>query len=216
MHLHCWFYLETGSDSHLHYRFYLETGSDYHLHCRFYLKTSSDVHAPLYKTNCQPHTSIPPAHELSQSHFYRFTLTSQNIHSLSTWFGYGSCIFQWYWYIIFFNILSIFIWSIFIFMFLCILYLYIFLFLAFDLYLIMLPHFTWKNFFCIYFMFIFFWHFIDQVVWTTDLPHHKNQVSTLAMSHSLLMWPFHGSLFQLLYEIFSNIFYFFMQTNKCN
>ena len=41
-------------------------------------------------------------------------------------------------------------------MFLCILYLYIFLFLAFDLYLIMLPHFTWKKFLCIYFMFIIF------------------------------------------------------------
>ena len=65
MHLHCRFYLETGSDSHLHCQFYLETGSDYHLHCRFYLKTGSDVHAPLYKTNCQPHTSIPPTHELS-------------------------------------------------------------------------------------------------------------------------------------------------------
>ena len=35
-------------------------------------------------------------------------------------------------------------------------YIYIFLFLAFNLYLIMLPHFTWKNFLCIYFMFIFF------------------------------------------------------------
>ena len=111
---------------------------------------------PLYKTNCRPHTSIPPTHELSQSHFSRFTLTSQDIHSLSTWFGHGSCIFQWYWYVFFSNILSIFIWSIFIFMFLCILHLYIFLFLAFDLYLIMLPHFTWKNFLCIYFMFIFF------------------------------------------------------------
>ena len=81
---------------------------------------------------------------------------------------------------------------------------------------IMLPHFTWKNFLCIYFMFIFFLHFIDQVVLTMDLPHHKNQVSTLAMSHSLLMWPFHGSLFQLLYEIFSNIFCFFLLTNNCN
>ena len=35
-------------------------------------------------------------------------------------------------------------------------FIYIFLFLAFDLYLIMFPHFTWKNFLCIYFMFIFF------------------------------------------------------------
>ena len=53
-----------------------------HHHCRFYLKTGSDVHAPLYKTNRRPHTSIPPTHELSQSHFSRFTLTSQEIHSL--------------------------------------------------------------------------------------------------------------------------------------
>ena len=68
---------------HLHCRFYLETDSDSHLHCRFYLKTGSDVHAPLYKTNCRPHTLIPPTHELSQSHFSRFTLTSQDIHSLS-------------------------------------------------------------------------------------------------------------------------------------
>ena len=113
--------------------------------------------------------------------------------------------------------LSIFIWSIFIFMFHCILHLYIFLFLAFDLYLIMLPHFTWKNFFVHIFYVHIFSHFIDQVVWTTDIPHHKNQVFTLAMSHSLLMWPFHGSLFQLLlYEIFSNIFCFLMLTNKCN
>ena len=65
-----------------------------------------------------------PTHELSQSHFSHFTLTSQDIHSLSTWFGHGSCIFQWYLYV-FSNILSIFIWSIFIFMFLCILHLYI-------------------------------------------------------------------------------------------
>ena len=68
---------------HLHCRFYLETGSDSHLHCRFYLKTGSDVHASLYKTSCRPHTSIPPTHELSQSHFSCFTLTSQDIHSLS-------------------------------------------------------------------------------------------------------------------------------------
>ena len=39
---------------------------------------------------------------------------------------------------------------------------------------------------------------------------------TRTMSHSLLMWPFHDSLFQLLYEIFFNIFCFFMLTNKCN
>ena len=67
---------------------------------------------PLYKINCRPHTSITPTHELSQSYFSRFTLTSQDIHSLSTWFGHGSCIFQWYWYVVFSNILSIFIWSI--------------------------------------------------------------------------------------------------------
>ena len=82
MHLHCRFYLETDSNSHLHCRFYLKTGSDSNFHCRFYLKTGSDVHAPLYKTNCWPHTSIPPTHELSQSHFSCFTLTSQEIHSL--------------------------------------------------------------------------------------------------------------------------------------
>ena len=35
--------------------------------------------------------------------------------------------------------------------------------------------------------------------------HHKNQVSTLAMIHSLQMWPFQTSLRQLLYEIFSNL-----------
>ena len=68
---------------HLHYRLYLQTGSDVNFHCRFYLKTDNDVHAPLYKTNCRPHTSIPPTHKLSQSHFSRFTLTSQDIHSLS-------------------------------------------------------------------------------------------------------------------------------------
>ena len=68
---------------HLHWRFYLETGSDSNFHCWFYLKTGSDVHAPLYKTNCRPHISIPPTHELSRSHFSHFTLTSQDIHSLS-------------------------------------------------------------------------------------------------------------------------------------
>ena len=67
---------------HLHCRFYLQTDSDINFHCRFYLKTGSDVHAPLYKTNRRPHTSIPPTHELSQSHFSCFTLTSQEIHSL--------------------------------------------------------------------------------------------------------------------------------------
>ena len=41
----------------------------------------------------------------------------------------------------------------------------------------------------------------------TDLPHHKNQVSTLAMIHSFLMWPFQTILFQLSYEIFSNILF---------
>ena len=144
---------------HLHCRFYLKTDSDSHLHCQFYLKTDGDVYAALYKINCRPHTSILPTHELSQSHFPCFTLTSQEIHSLSTWFGHGSCIFQWYWYVVFSNILSIFILSIFICMFLCILHLYIFLFLAFDLYLIMLPHFTWKIVLCIYFMFIYFFVF---------------------------------------------------------
>ena len=82
MHLHCWFYLQTDSDINFHCRFYLKTGSDINFHCWFYLKTGSDVHTPLYKTNRRPHTSIPPTHELSQSHFSRFTLTSQEIHSL--------------------------------------------------------------------------------------------------------------------------------------
>ena len=148
--------LKLSHCSHLHYWFYLKTDSDSNFHCRFYLKTGSDVHAPLYKTNRWPHTSIPPIHELSQSHFSCFTLTSQDIHSLSMWFGHGSCIFQWYWYVVFSNILSIFIWSICIFMFLCILHLYIFLFLAFDLYLIMLPYF----FVLIFYVHIFL-HFID-------------------------------------------------------
>ena len=83
MHLHCRFYLQTGSDINFHCRFYLKTDSDINFHCRFYLKTGSDVHASLYKTNRRPHTSIPPTHELSQSHFSRFTPTSQEIHSLS-------------------------------------------------------------------------------------------------------------------------------------
>ena len=82
MHLHRRFYLQTDSDINFHCRFYLKTGSDINFHYRFYLKTDSDVHAPLYKTNRWPHTSIPPTHELSQSHFLRFTLTSQEIHSL--------------------------------------------------------------------------------------------------------------------------------------
>ena len=59
-----------------------KTGSDINFHCQFYLKIDSDVHAPIYKTNRRPHISIPPTHELSQSHFSCFTLTSQDIHSL--------------------------------------------------------------------------------------------------------------------------------------
>ena len=43
-------------------------------------------------------------------------------------------------------------------MFLCILHLYIFLFLAFDLYLIMLSYFTWKNF-CAYILCLYFFAF---------------------------------------------------------
>ena len=69
---------------HLYCRFYLETDSDSHLHCRFYLKTCSDVHAPYVKQIAgHIYRSHPPTHELSQSHFSRFTLTSQDIHSLS-------------------------------------------------------------------------------------------------------------------------------------
>ena len=127
------------------------------LHCRFYLKTGSDVQAPLYKTNCRPHTLIPPTHELSQSHFSRFTLTYQEIHSLYViWSWLICCLLQY----------SIYIHLIYIYIHVSLhsTFIYIFLFLVFDLYLIMLPHFTWKNFLCIYFMFIFFLNFIDQVV----------------------------------------------------
>ena len=184
MHFHCRFYLVTGSDSHLHCWFYLKTNCDSNFPCRFYLKTDSDVHAPLYKINCQSHTSISPTHEFSQSHFSRFTLTSQDIHSLSTWFGHGSCIFQWYWYVVFSNILYIFIWS-------------------------YVATFYLEDFFVHIFYVHIFFAFYRSGGMNNGPPHHKNQVSTLAMSHSLLMWPFHGSLFQLLYEIFFNIFYFY-------
>ena len=135
-------------------------------------QTGSDVHAPYIKqTAGHIHLSHPPTNYPSLISHVSLSLFKTS--TLSTWFGHGSCIFQWYWYVVFSNILSIFIWSIFIFMFLCILHLYIFLFIAFDLYLIMLPHFTWKNFFHIFYAHIFL-HFIDKVVWTTDLPHHKN------------------------------------------
>ena len=67
---------------HLHCRFYLQTGSDINFHYRFYLKTGSDVHAPLYKINCRPHTSIPThPRTLSvsfltfHSHFSRYPLS---------------------------------------------------------------------------------------------------------------------------------------------
>jgi len=99
------------------------------------------------------HRSHPPTN--SHSLISHVSLSHLKKSTLSTWFSHGSYIFQWYWYVVFSNILSIFIWSIFIFMFLCILHLYIFLFLAFDLYLIMLPYFTWKNFF----VHIFYVHF---------------------------------------------------------
>ena len=66
LHLHCRFYLETGSDSHIHCRFYLVIVHDYHLHCQFYLKTSSDVHAPYIKqTASHIHRSHPPTNSLS-------------------------------------------------------------------------------------------------------------------------------------------------------
>ena len=66
MHLHWWFYLETGSDSHLHCRFYLKNGCDSNFHCRFYLKTGSDVHAPYIKqTAGHIHWSHPPMNSLS-------------------------------------------------------------------------------------------------------------------------------------------------------
>ena len=60
-----------------------------------------------------------------------------------------------------------------------------------------------EEFFCSYILCSFFLHFIDKVVWTMDLPHHKNQVSTLAIIHSLLILPFQNTLF--LDEIFSKI-----------
>jgi len=50
-------------------------------------------------------------------------------------------------------------------------------------------------------------------VWWMDLPHHENQVSPLAMSHSLQIWPFQTTRCQLLYEIFFNLLVF--HTNKC-
>ena len=145
---------------HLHCRFYLETDSDRHPHCRFYLKTGSDVHAPLYKTNCQPHTSIPThPRTLSvsfltfHSHFSRHPL-SLSLRDLVMAPAFFNGI----------DMLSSNILSIFIFIFLCILHLYIFLFVAFDLYLIMLPHFTWKNFFVHIFYVHIVLYFIDQVV----------------------------------------------------
>ena len=68
---------------HLHCRFYLQTGSDINFHYRFYLKTGSDVHAPYIKqTAGHIHRSHPPTHELSQSHFSRFTHFSRNPLSL--------------------------------------------------------------------------------------------------------------------------------------
>ena len=92
---------------------------------------------PLYKTNRRPHTrSHTPTNSHTLISHVSLSLLKKSTLSLSMWFGHGSCIFQWYWYVVFSNILSIFIWCIFIFMFLCILHLYIFLFHAFDLYLI--------------------------------------------------------------------------------
>ena len=92
-------------------------------------------------------------------------------------------------------------------------YIYIFLFLAFDLYLIMLPHFTWKNFLCIYFMFIFFAFYRSGGMNNgppppQELDFHPGDepfAPNVAIPRSL---------FQLLYEIFFNIF--FMLTNNCN
>ena len=141
MHLHCRFYLQTGSDIQFQCRFYLKTDSDINFHCWSFLKTGSDVHAPYIKQTADHiHRSHPPTNSHSLISHVSLSLLKKS--TLSTWFGHGSCIFQRYWYVVFSNILSIFIWSIFIFMFVYILHLYIFLFLAFDLYLIMLPHFT--------------------------------------------------------------------------
>jgi hypothetical protein len=87
----------------------------------------------------------------------------------------------------------------------CVLHLHIFvhiLYLYADLYLY---HGSWI-FLCIYST------YVDQL----DLPHHKHQVSTPVMSHSLLTWPFRDFLLQLLYEIFFQHLLFFMLTNKCN
>ena len=82
MHLHCRFYLQTDSDINFHCRFYLKTGSDINFHCQFYSKTGNDVHTPLYKTNHQPHTSIPPSHELSVSFLTFHSYFSRNPLSL--------------------------------------------------------------------------------------------------------------------------------------
>ena len=94
-------------------------------------------------------------------------------------------------------------------------FIYIFLFLAFDLYLIMLPHFTWKNFLCIYFMFIFFWHFIDQVVWTMDPPPQEPGFhpgdEPFAPNVAIPRFPVPA----IVWNIFQHLL-FFMLTNKCN
>ena len=93
-------------------------------------------------------------------------------------------------------------------MFLCILHLYIFLFLAFDLYLIMLPHFSWKKFLMHIFYVHFFAFYRSGGMNNGPPPPQELGFHPGDEPHSLLMWPFHGSLFQLLYEIFSNIFCF--------
>ena len=100
MHLHCRFYLQTGSDIHFHCRFYLKTGSDINFHCgfyleigndinfhcRFYLKTGSDIHAPYIKqTVGHIHRSHPPtnSHSLishvSLSLLKKFTLSLRDL-----------------------------------------------------------------------------------------------------------------------------------------
>ena len=68
---------------HLHCRFYLETGSDSHLHYRFYLKTSNDVHAPYIKqTAGHIHRSHPPTNSHSLISHVSLSLLNKSTLSL--------------------------------------------------------------------------------------------------------------------------------------
>ena len=94
------------------------------------------------------HRSHPPTNFHSLISHVSLSLLKKSTLSLRD-FGHGSCLLLQY---------SIYIHLIYIYIHVSLhsTFIYIFLFLAFDLYLIMLPHFTWKNFLCIYFMFILF------------------------------------------------------------